>query len=549
MGQIGTASGDSAVLDHSGYDSVVGAMNLAFAERTKSPQIAKLFTTDTPNLWQLYLDNLPGDRQYHTCNCCRRFIERFGGLVFIADNGTATSAMWHVKTGDAYYQPALDALCAYVEKAKVNGVFYTDDGLWGTPKGPGTGPDGSLWHHFFIQPPAYLVSKSKVHSAYALSAEKQQDYIGMITALQEYDQKTLATAIALLETDTLYRSEKCLGVANWLADLQIQRAQVKNSQIKSNLLWRAVAYAPPGFAHPRSSMIGTLLDDLKSGLSFDDVSKRFKAKMHPLQYQRPTAAPTSGAVAAAEKLFETLGLAPALERRFARLNEIKTLWRPQVSKKYLSETGGVFGKVKTKDAVPSAAELKIPVKTLTWRKFAETVLPGAEQIDALVPHGNANFAAYVTAQYDDAPPILQWDREEQRNPFSHYLYHGGSSAAHWRLNAGTWVKVNAVSAQPAHWYDNVHSNQSEGALFVLNECRDTRKDRAGNALFPETLKAEVHGVRSVIEAYSKSSHLHGEEDASACGLIFQKSAGTFTSNRFRVLSKGLTMEYSIDRWD
>jgi hypothetical protein len=554
MGQIGTTStGDSAVLDHSGFDDVTGRMQLAFQFRTENG-VEKLFTTDAPGLWETYLWNLPGAVQYHTCNCCRRFIERFGGLVHITEDGKTVSALWHLATGDQFYQPAVDALCAKVEKAKVNGVFYSDEKVWGTPKGPGMSPDNGLWTHFAIAPPAHLVSKSKVHTAYALAAEKGQDYIGMITALKDFSKASVATAITLLETDTLYRSEKCLGVANWLHTLMDARDSVKDSRVKSNLLWRAVAYAPPGFAHPRSSMIGTLLEDLQAGLAFTDVSKRFKAKMHPLQYQRPTAAPTSGAIAAAEKLFETMGYAPSLERRFALLNEIQTIWRPKFPKAPAAGAGGVFGHLETKDGAPSVAALKIPVKTVTWAKFRDTVLPGAEQITALVPTMNANFAAYVTAQYDDAPPILQWDREERRNPFSHYLYHGGSAASQWNLIPGSWVKVNALSEQPAHWYGAgafgvAPSNQSEGVLFVLNACRDIRHDRAGNALFPETLKAEVHGVRAVIEAYSKKAHLHGEEEASACGLIFQKQAGAFTPNRFRVVSKGVTMEYSIDRWD
>lgn len=53
-------------------------------------------------------------------------------------------------------------------------------------------------------------------------------------------------------------------------------------------------------------MIGTLLDDIASGMSFDSVSRRFAEKMHPLQYQRPQAAPSAGNIAQAEKIVEKL---------------------------------------------------------------------------------------------------------------------------------------------------------------------------------------------------------------------------------------------------
>jgi hypothetical protein len=38
-------------------------------------------------------------------------------------------------------------------------------------------------------------------------------------------------------------------------------------------------------------MIGALLDDIKSGLPFEDIKARFDAKMHPLRYQRPKPRP------------------------------------------------------------------------------------------------------------------------------------------------------------------------------------------------------------------------------------------------------------------
>ena len=73
-------------------------------------------------------------------------------------------------------------------------------------------------------------------------------------------------------------------------------------------------------------MIGTLLEDLATGMDFATVSARFAAKMHPLKYLRPQAAPRAGNIADAEKIVAKLGIARSLERRFARIDEIETLW-------------------------------------------------------------------------------------------------------------------------------------------------------------------------------------------------------------------------------
>src|SRR5690606_31045341 len=105
----------------------------------------------------------------------------------------------------------------------------------------------------------------------------------------------------------------------------------------------------------------------------DDVAHSFAAKMHPLQYQRPQAAPTAGAIAAAERLVEQMGIAPALRRRFARLDEIEALWRPAAEPEPAESAGGVFAHLTPKGKIPTR-ELELPATTMTWEKFQRTVL-------------------------------------------------------------------------------------------------------------------------------------------------------------------------------
>jgi len=524
------------------YPHVLHAMREAFAARVGDSS-TKLYTIDADNLWSVYLDALPADRQYHTCHACRQFIERFGGLVTINADGYQRAAAWPEADGQyAFYAPAMDAMRAVSERARVTGVFYSADKVWGQPV---TGE----WTHFSLKPPAHLIHSNRVKTAYQASAEKREDFYTMITALNEFSLSTVETALTLLKTDSLYRSEKCLGVAEWLRELIVARGATKNGRTQANLLWRAVATAPVGFAHPRSSMIGTLLEDIAAGLPFEDVKAKFAAKMHPLQYQRPQAAPTAGAIAQAEKLVEQMGIAPSLERRFARLEEIQTLWLPLAKPEVEKPAGSVFSHLPPKGDV-SAPAMRIPAQTMTWDKFSRTVLPDAEQIEILVP-AHASFAAYVTAVHADAPPILQWDSEAQRNPVSWYLYNGGSTAQRWNLRAGAYERVTAVSAQPSMWYaENAH--QGSGVMFMIDGAKDLNYEHggAGNALFPEMLKSDLHPVRSVIEAYSRRATIAGLPESSACGLLFQRGNGRqFESNRVRVTSKGATIEYTLDRWD
>lgn len=541
MDQVAIAAVDTAANHETDYANLLEVLYLHFSAHSRAA-VPIVFTTDAANLFDVYLNALPGDRQYHTCHACQQFIERFGSLAVINADGTQQSAIWpddsDADAACGFYAPSVRAMRTAVEKAKVTGVFYSPEKVWGLPV---TGE----WTHFSIVPPAHLIHSSRAKTAYQASAEKREDYRTMITALEEFTLPMVETAVTLLKTDSLYRSEKCLGVAEWLRDLIVARNSTKNSRTRANLLWRAVATAPAGFAHPRSSMIGTLLEDIAAGLPFEDVRTKFAAKMHPLQYLRPQAAPSAAAIAQAEKLVEQLGIARALERRFARLEELQAIWRRSVAEQAAAAAGGVFSHLKPKDE--AALTVNVPTQTMTWDKFARTVLPDAELIELLLPPGRANFGAYLTALHADAPPILQWDREDRRNPVSWYLYADGSFAARWELQAGIWVTVTAISAQSSSWFEeSVH----EGVMFVLEGARDSNYERAGNALFPETLKSELHSARSVIEAYSQRAVIHGFEEASACGLLFQKRNGKpFDANRIRVTSKGTTLEYSLDRWD
>ena len=126
-------------------------------------------------------------------------------------------------------------------------------------------------------------------------------------------------------------------------------------------------------------MIGTLLKDVATGMDFATVSARFASKMHPLKYQRPQAAPRVGNIADAEKIVARLGIARSLERRFARIDEIDTLWKyrpvPEVPDRVR-----VFSRLVARgDTAPMP--LDVPPITMTLVKFAATVLPTLESLE------------------------------------------------------------------------------------------------------------------------------------------------------------------------
>lgn len=497
-----------------------------------------LFTTDAPeDLFDIFLSKLPVSvRQHYTCNACKKFVNLFGNIVTITPEGKTIPVMWPNEVPELY-QASVDAIKKAVAKAKVTGVFYAGGKAWGQPV---TGE----WHHMSVIPNGVSFN-SLTKTPFQAMAEKREDYKTLISVLVEFPVEAIEQALLVLKTDSLYRSEKVLGVAEWLLGVHKNRT-VKNKRTRDNLTWLAVATAPAGFCHVKSSMIGTLLEDIVSGLPFETISRRFADKMHPLQYQRPQSAPSAGNIAQAEKLISQLKASGSLERRFAQLDELQLIWRPTATKEQLKPAGeGVFSHIKPKGSV-TVKNLNIPAITMTWKKFFETVLPTAEKIEFFVPRSRENYNALVTAVNADAPPILQWDTEEQRNPVSWYLYHNGSHPSDFNLTAGEWCNVTGVTFKPSMWYGDF-KHQGEGVVFILAGAVDKCWQNSGNALFPEALKSELHSIRKTIEAYSRSAVLQGVDEASACGIGLGKG-GNYNLT-FRVTSNGQQISYKLDRWD
>lgn len=498
-----------------------------------------VFRTDARGLYEAYLATFQegADRQLRTCSCCRAFIERYGALATVDDSGQLVSAVWSDNAVPAPYRDGFAAMRRLVHQASLTVPFLSADAIYGKP-------DSNGWRHYAIAPRRVFQTRG-LSTAFQAASAKREEFQSVRRALADYAPSTCANALRLLKADTLENAEAALGQAQFLVDLHAARDAVTGQQRKDHLVYRLVAAAPSGFCHPRSSMIATLLDDIKSGLAFEEAAARWAAKMHPLKYLRPQAAPTAGAIQAAEEAFDKLGAATALQRRFATMADVlETVWLPRSPAAPVAS--GIFASVKAKVTAAPAAVMTAPAIVMTLEKFRREVLPEAERIDMQAPDGRDAFVALTTAVHADARPIYQWDHAEQRNPVAWYLYHGGSQAREFNLR-GPWHEVIAIVAPPHAWAGQHHPQQGEGLILLLRDARDLSQGRGGLALFPSCLKGELHGFRSTIEAYSTVNRLAGYGEDNVAGLLLRKGAAYHT--RLRVTAGGQVADYELDRWD
>lgn len=525
--------------DNDRYPDLLAAVKERFGVVIASGR--PLFTTSAANLYQAYLDQFPARvKQHYVCRSCQQFIERFGGLAFTDDKGNVKSAVWDENIVPPFFRKNVRVLQHFVETSRITGVFKADENVLGTPK---TG----AWTHLsvdFNQPGAKqkYVNQSRIQSAHQWMAEKKEDYNTLNNAIAKFDFDTVETAAHIIKNGNLYRVEKVKGVSDWFYSLLTTLKSTRGYQSKANLIWKAVAEAPTGFTHIPGSSYGQLLTWVQEGKSMTTIATLFREMLDPLHYQRAQTAPKAGNIARAEKIVQTLKSEGALQRRFARTDEVKKLWTPRA--KTTAPRQGVFDHLYQTE--PKKTTLNIPAQLITWDKFSKTVLPEALEIEYLVKTGKDNYAAIVTAANSYAPPILQWDTVEERNPYSWYVYGKGSLHSNWNLNVG-YVKVKGITYQPSMW-TGYYPHQGQSVILLLDGAKDLRYRGAGNALFPEILKTEYREIRHTIDNYSKGETLTGGTYGDlACGIRLQ--GGSAWDTTVRVTTALGTTVYKLDRWD
>lgn len=519
-----------------------------------------LFTTDATGLWEAYLEGIPAEhRQHYNCVPCRRFVERFGGLVTIDLGGYIHPFLFDGFRDDVwptyFKQPSMNLTQRVIgtlprnTPAKVNGVFINSETTWGTPfnvPGPGSKTQGQRWTHLHGIPQERFKSLTK--TADQVMAEKLEDFGMLCRGLAEIPVEATVQAVRVLEADAVDRSEKTLGVAKWLLALQqrlfnlgqgVRKGTYKGG-MRNNLIWLAVATAPPGFCHVRSTMISTLLDDVIAGLDFEVIKRRWADKMHPLQYQRPTTL-KEGNVKQANELIAKLGAEGSLQRRFAKKEDVlKWEWKKPVKAEEPTAgktNGGAFDHLlKPKNKIKP---VELPPQNLTLEKFKE-LLPTFISIEVRVP-SCGGFYGLVTAVNPESPPIIQWDgltisydvdadtpiphtEALPRNPVSWFFYHGGSSAPQWNLIGGSWEEVAGIHLSPPHWQQPEKFKHQGKEVFLTITKAKNLNHLAGGGLFPESMRSEFHSIRQAIEAHSRHAKIEGAEEGDANGIALSNQS-------------------------
>ncbi|MFT5586216.1 MAG: hypothetical protein ACI9VR_003813, partial [Cognaticolwellia sp.] len=152
---------------------------------------------------------------------------------------------------------AVSALHKQVKAPPIQTVFKTSESVLGRK-------DSGGWTHLSLQVPR---SSAAYHPKVLLSARQRRagftvDHGLLNRALQRFTSAHARLAAGLLQDDSFKRANHIVPQAQWFLALHHGTAALQGSA-RTNRIWSAVATAPLGWAHVRSGMLGTVLDDIQ----------------------------------------------------------------------------------------------------------------------------------------------------------------------------------------------------------------------------------------------------------------------------------------------
>lgn len=537
------------------YKKMIDSVNRYFIENLNKHKY--LFRANVSKLFNVFLSEIPAElRQRYNCNTCHSFIHQFGNLVYIDENFRTHSALWRNDYIIESHRSAFSKMAELVERNKINDIFITDQTSLGKLSAGG-------YDHLSVTLPVEYSNTNLILNSHQLMAEKIEDYRTLQKVLNKFNKSMVNDVIGILKSNSKYPIESTLATAEWLRNIYTLIEELPH--FRANIVWSMVASAPAGWCHIQSNKLGSLLNDLKNGMQYDEIIRRFKENViNPHTNNHPQKAPSDGNINQAEVIIKKLGIKDSLRRRYATIDDMQKYWQPTLPEKVGVDNDLTFQHLRSDKKPSSDIVDSLPSILTTWEKFDKEILPDALEIEFLVPNYADNYITFVTAVDATAKPILQWDREDCRNSVSWFIRTVTEKGSHNRvlpatdaqclnIKPNTFHRISAISLMPYMWNNLQLGNFKPSVVLILDGVYDRLCDKncnggknLGLALFPSILRSELHSIRATIEAFSNAGELEGDLSSSVCGLCIEKD--NEVNITLRVKTKDSILKYKIDRW-
>jgi hypothetical protein len=293
-------------------------------------------------------------------------------------------------------------MAALVRPHPIENKFLSAEPAAGTDKNfQGTLDGVKQWEHFFVNIPEQYVSKDIGTKL----GEHRATFDVMKRGLTELTSESVAAVMELIDQNSLYRGAEHMPA---LREFMRLKAEYDGTD---TFIWKNL-----DVKHRfRNTVIGTLVTDLSNGVDLEDAVKMFETKVAPTNYKRPTALVTKAMIEKAKQTIDAAGLASALERRYATINDI-TINNVLFADRSTPLVKDVFA------SLIATAPLKTfgKVEEMSIDKFITDVLPSAKTIEVMMENSHQpNLVSLIAPTDATANPLFKWG-----NAFS-WDYNGG----------------------------------------------------------------------------------------------------------------------------
>lgn len=355
-------------------------------------------------LFDLYLDSIPAEhnqifrqRRHYDGNYDKHFIRNLGGVLFIR-NDFKVETIWDVDLSpDNYLAFAAKALNDHVKVARISNYLVKSERVAGHLSNVDNYDETIVWEHFYYKlPDAYVKSNvNELQGTYA-------NWVAMLSrGMNDLSLDAAKEVQTLIDSNALYRGKEFKGAVDKFIELKeaYTRAAAKGLWIWLNAkkLGEQTRF--------RSTVIGTLVEDLTNGVDLERAVASFESKVAPTNYKRTTALVTPMMIAKAKADVAELGYSESIYREFAELKDLPTDKMIYIESRAktvdvfdtMSEEAGAVVKSVDNAVGISASELLAKLK-------------GAKKVEVLrQPHSVANEFVLTRAADSTAPNMFKWD--------------------------------------------------------------------------------------------------------------------------------------------
>jgi len=364
-----------------------------------------LFKVDTLDIFASYLAAFPEgtnpifrERTEHDCNCCKQFIRNLGNVVAIVDGEIWT--VWDNHAGLPYpYDVVSKAMADLVRQSPIRSAYKTKEPKFGTGSNRDNHDASIVWNHFHGEVPKKAKSRQPDTDRGKIDTMAQVFKRG----LNEIALADLDTIVDLIEANNLYRGQEHLASVKAFRELK----QAYNTAGQTDrFVWENISNRNAGF---RNTVIGTLLVDLADTADLEGAVKRFEAKVAPSNYKRPKALITPKMIEQAVEKLNELGLDGAVERRFARIEDVSVTDVLFVDNSVRSKMkGGLTDLLMGSDKVKLAKVADKPTP-ITFDAFMAL---GASEISLVLSNSQlGNFVSLTAPQHADTGKLFKWNND------------------------------------------------------------------------------------------------------------------------------------------